>query len=233
MSQLDDSDVEASRTDSQSLDQLTPNRLNDAEYYGTFLQFDPDAPAHDNETVLEDLNWSLSAIDAVTKFPCLILWIRTRNEDLFITYHSGEEPHERSGFLRAATFTHNFDSSEPNVGPDDAKKAGLITQFEATNAVFDRVGGAHDSDEYSLLLADIRVITDAKSETEFHPIFDLTEHEVHWGLDLLLKDSFTFPRDRERTAFPESAYSTEQYDDEFEHIWNALADHVHFRNQDS
>lgn len=233
MSRTDDSDVETSSTDSQSLSQLIPNRLNQAEYYGTFLQFDPDAPVSDDETVLEDLNWSLSALDAVIKYPCLVLWVRTRTEDLFVTYHSGEETHERSGYLRAATFTHEFNSFELNVEPDDADEAGLITQFEATNAVFDRVGGAHDSDEYSLLLADIRVITDIKPDLELHPIFDLTEHEIHWGLDLLRKGSFEFPRDRERTALHESVYLSEKYDDEFEHLHNAVDEHVTFGKPDS
>lgn len=138
------------------------------------VTIDPDTiPDSTPDDVVDDLNWCIEALNAVTRYPNLVLCVSFHAYDLVLGYHDAEC--ESSGYVRAATFNTAGDFSE-----DSEIDAGLLNVFDATNALYNVFGAATSTDSYSILLADLAAfpLTD---HTTSHPIFTHRDGLISWG----------------------------------------------------
>lgn len=200
------------------------------------LSIDPDTlPDYNREnTVEEDLNWTIEALNAVGTYPNYVLSIRTGAVDAVFTYHYLDEiNHERSGHFRVAI----FENSEAPIEYTEEQEmgCGLLPFQEAVNLAYDLIAGAVTESSYSTLLIDIEQIEANDLFVSTHPIFTLDEdddqheHLIHWGRHNA--NIGVLPRGREKRHSPmEWAHEDDPYHGKegrqtMEEGLNAVKDH--------
>lgn len=120
--------------------------------------------------------------------------------------HEPHDTHERAGYLRVATFTHPRLSDNTSFDIESEIDAGLLTQFDAINLLYDYLVNASYSRGSSLLLIDLSYF-DEWADSTAHPVFNIPETITSWGWHQLHRRSFPLPAEHDnRCAFPKSVY---------------------------
>lgn len=226
---LESTTEDGQKDSAQTFTQTSPLRLNEysgADHQGRVkLTFDKSTlPSDIDDDVPGDLDWALSALNAVVHYSNLTLWVRGIIKDLFIAHHPADE-HERAGHVRAATFERD-ERVDGVLTTDTEIECGLLTPFDAMNVLYDFLVTESYRLGYSMMLTDTIVLQNWYQPFD-HPVLDIPEGIENWGRQQLLHRRFPCPVDRGRTAYPESTYPDTQYpESEFKHATHSLREHI-------
>lgn len=155
------------------------------------------------KTVVDDLNWTIEALNAVIRAPNLVLWVRSTQRDLLLA-HQPADGHERAGHLRAATFESQslFDpETVSELSIDTEIDAGLVTPFDAVNVLYDFLVGSGRPDSYALRLADVDALRD-RHPGFTHPILTFKKALLGWGRHQTTSATTPIPPGADRLLIP-------------------------------
>jgi hypothetical protein len=210
----------------QSFSQTHPLALSDytgADHRGKCrLSFDWDGAANraDDAAMKELLDWSVEALNAVTRYPNLALWVRSPEGDLLLSHHP-VDGHERAGHLRAASWLGR--NHEGTLALREPTDTGIVTVFDVANALYDIVAGVYDVDSVSVVLGDVAYLESVLGGTPAS--LEYSSDLLAWGRNQLSRPN-GLPLTPTRTALPKSVYPDPPGGDEHDHAEAVLKQHV-------
>jgi len=167
------------------------NRGQGSEHFGmSNLSFDAEALAdHHPDEAVEAMDWTVDALNAVSRHPHLLLWVRGPKRELFFGWNPVQEQGLQCGFFRAVSFT--TERRTPYEYTTDAEiDGGLVNFNDAINTISDVLPEAvrsSSSKRVPTLLVDMEVVNDHPTVKAKHPVFNLDEgpgtheHLVRWS----------------------------------------------------